>query len=334
MSIKRFYFSNDCTVLVTGGAGFIGSNLCEALLKKGVYVRCMDNLSTGHMSNIQDFLSHPNFTFYQFDIRDFDSCDKVTKNVDYVFHEAALGSVPRSIEMPLLYTDVNDRGTLNMMEASRKNKVKKFVYASSSSVYGDSITLPKKEGEEGKTLSPYAATKRMTEEYGRLYHDLYGLNTYGLRYFNVFGPRQDPDGPYAAVIPKFIQQIMKGERPTIYGDGRQSRDFTYIDNVVEGNFCACFSEDIAAGKVYNIGAGGREYLLDMYDVLCDLLDVQIRPLFSDSRKGDIRDSNADISKAKKYLGYVPVCNFHDGMRITVQWYLDRWNQKNGTFSFK
>ena len=235
MSFQELFFPEASRFLVTGGAGFIGSNLCEALLNKGVFVICLDNLSTGHITNMASFQNHPKFTFINGDIRNFDTCLKVTENVDYVLHEAAWGSVPRSIEFPLLYEEINIRGTLNMMEASRKNGVKKFVYASSSSVYGDSTKLPKQEGEEGNVLSPYALTKKATEEYGRLYKNLYGLDTYALRYFNVFGRRQDPNGAYAAVIPKFIKQLINSETPTIYGDGKQSRDFTYIDNIVEGN---------------------------------------------------------------------------------------------------
>ena len=230
MSFNEIVFPKDSVFLVTGGAGFIGSNICEALLNKGYKVRCMDNLSTGHIENIQPFMENPDFTFLQEDIRDLEACKKATDGVSYVMNEAAWGSVPRSIEMPLLYEEINIRGTLNMMEASRQNGVKKFVYASSSSVYGDSTKLPKQEGGEGNVLSPYALTKKTDEEYCKLYKSLYGLDTYGLRYFNVFGRRQDPNGAYAAVIPKFLKMLMNGEVPTINGDGRQSRDFTYIDN--------------------------------------------------------------------------------------------------------
>ena len=280
----------------------------------------MDNLSTGHIENIQPFMENPDFTFLQEDIRDLEACKKATDGVSYVMNEAAWGSVPRSIEMPLLYEEINIRGTLNMMEASRQNGVKKFVYASSSSVYGDSTKLPKQEGGEGNVLSPYALTKKTDEEYGKLYKSLYGLDTYGLRYFNVFGRRQDPNGAYAAVIPKFLKMLMNGEVPTINGDGRQSRDFTYIDNVIEGNMRACLASSEAAGTAYNIGAGGREYLIDVYHDLCQALGVQVEPVFGPPRAGDIRDSNADISKARKNLGYDPSYDFKAGIMLAIEWY--------------
>ena len=235
-------------------------------------------------------------------------------------NEAAWGSVPRSIEMPLLYEEINIRGTLNMMEASRQNGVRKFVYASSSSVYGDSTTLPKKEGQEGKVISPYALTKKVDEEYGRLYKELYGLDTYGLRYFNVFGRRQDPNGMYAAVIPKFIKQLLHGEVPTINGDGMQSRDFTYIDNVIEANMRACQASSEAAGQAFNIGAGGRLFLNDIYKYLCEALGKDVEPIHGPNRKGDVRDSNADISKARELLGYNPEYDFEKGIAIAIDWY--------------
>lgn len=320
MSYKELKFDKDSVFLVTGGAGFIGSNICEALLEMGYTVRCMDNLSTGHIENIQPFMSNERFTFIQDDIRDLDACLKATEGVTYVLNEAAWGSVPRSIEMPLLYEEINIRGTLNMMEASRQNGVKKFVYASSSSVYGDSTVLPKKEGQEGNVLSPYAFTKRADEEYGKLYKNLYGLDTYGLRYFNVFGRRQDPNGAYAAVIPKFLKQLLNGETPTINGDGKQSRDFTYVENVVEGNLRACLASSEAAGEAYNIGAGGREYLIDVYHHLTDALGLDVEPIYGPPRKGDIRDSNADISKARKNLGYDPSYDFKAGIKLAIDWY--------------
>ncbi|MBP3217400.1 MAG: SDR family oxidoreductase [Lachnospiraceae bacterium] len=320
MGFQELKFAPESVFLVTGGAGFIGSNLCEAILNMGYTVRCLDNLSTGHYENIEPLLKNPRFTFLKEDIRDLDSCMAATEGVTYVLNEAAWGSVPRSIEMPLLYEEINIRGTLNMMEASRQNGVKKFVYASSSSVYGDSTTLPKREGGEGKLLSPYALTKRTDEEYGALYKSLYGLDTYGLRYFNVFGRRQDPNGAYAAVIPKFLKQLMNGEQPTINGDGRQSRDFTYIDNVIEGNLRACLAPSEAAGEAYNIGAGGREYLIDVYHDLCDALGIDVEPIFGPPRKGDIRDSNADISKAREKLGYDPSYDFRKGIMLAIEWY--------------
>jgi len=320
MGYRELSFEKDSVFLVGGGAGFIGSNPCEAILEMGYTVRCLDDLSTGKYENIEPFTKNERFTFIKGDIRELETCMEAAKGVDYVLNQAAWGSVPRSIEMPLLYEEINIRGTLNMMEAARQNKVKKFVYASSSSVYGDHPVLPKKEGQEGKVLSPYALTKKVDEEYGRLYKVLYGLDTYGLRYFNVFGRRQDPDGAYAAVIPKFIRQLMNGERPTINGDGKQSRDFTYIDNVIEANLKACLASSDAAGEAFNIGAGGREYLIDVYYELCKALGKETEPLFGPPRAGDIRDSNADIGKARELLGYNPEYDFAAGIALAIDWY--------------
>ena len=265
------------------------------------------------------FADNPNYTFIKGDIRDFDTCKEACEGVDYVLHQAAWGSVPRSIEMPIFYAQNNILGTLNMMEAARQCSVKKFVYASSSSVYGDHPGLPKKEGVEGNVLSPYALTKKTDEEYGRLYHELYGLDTYGMRYFNVFGRRQNPEGMYAAVIPKFLKLLLSGQAPTINGDGKQSRDFTYIDNVIEANLKACQAGSEAAGQAYNIGSGGRVFLIDLYRGLCDALGVSIEPVFGPPRKGDIRDSNADISKARKLLGYDPDYDFEKGIALAIDW---------------
>ena len=320
MGYSDIEFEKDAVFLVTGGAGFIGSNLCEALLKKGYRVRCLDDLSNGKQENVDLFLNDPGYTFIRGDIRDLDTCMKACEGVTYVMHEAAWGSVPRSIEMPLFYEENNIRGTLNMMEAARQQGVKKFVYASSSSVYGDHPVLPKKEGQEGNLLSPYALTKRADEEYGKLYFKLYGLETYGLRYFNVFGRRQDPEGAYAAVIPKFIKQLLDNERPTINGDGKQSRDFTYIDNVIEANLKACKAGRDAAGEAYNVAYGGREYLIDMYHLLCEALGKDTEPVFGPERAGDIRHSNADISKAKEKLGYSPEYDFERGIKEAIEWY--------------
>lgn len=320
MSYSDLNFEKDAIFLVTGGAGFIGSNLCEALLGMGCQVRCLDNLSTGRQENVDLFAGSPNYTFLKGDVTDLETCMEACKGVDFVLHQAAWGSVPRSIEMPLYYEEVNIRGTLNMMEAARQNHVRKFVYASSSSVYGDHPTLPKREGQEGSLLSPYALTKRVDEEYGKLYYRLYGLDTYGLRYFNVFGRRQDPDGAYAAVIPKFLKMLMNGEAPTIHGDGRQSRDFTYIDNVVEANLRACLAPHEAAGQAFNIAYGGREYLIDIYHILCEKLGRQIEPNFGPERPGDIRHSNADISKARELLGYDPQYDFEQGLGLAIEWY--------------
>lgn len=320
MGYKHLVFDKESLFLVTGGAGFIGSNLCEAILNMGYKVRCLDNLSTGKQENVDMFLSNANYEFIKGDITDMDICMAACGGVDYVLNQAAWGSVPRSIEMPLYYELVNIRGTLNMMEAARQNDVKKFVYASSSSVYGDHPILPKKEGQEGNLLSPYALTKRVDEEYGKLYYKLYGLDTYGMRYFNVFGRRQDPNGAYAAVIPKFIKQLLNHERPTINGDGKQSRDFTYIDNVIEANLKACQSSHEAAGQAYNIAFGGREYLIDIYYALAGSLNKDIEPKFGPDRVGDIKHSNADISKARELIGYDPEYSFADGIKLAIDWY--------------
>lgn len=320
MGYKELVFPDNSLFLVTGGAGFIGSNLCEAILDMGYRVRCLDDLSTGSLKNLEAFQEHDSFEFIQGDIKDLDTCLKVCQGVDYVLNQAAWGSVPRSIEMPVFYCKNNIEGTLNMLEAARQCGVKKFVYASSSSVYGDEPNLPKTEGREGNLLSPYALTKRCDEEWGKMYTRLYGLDTYGLRYFNVFGRRQNPDGAYAAVIPKFLKQLLNNEVPTINGDGRQSRDFTYIDNVIEANLKACLASSEAAGEAYNIAYGGREYLIDIYYGLTNALGVDIEPVFGPDRKGDIKHSNADISKARRLLNYNPEFSFQDGIRLAIEWY--------------
>jgi UDP-N-acetylglucosamine/UDP-N-acetylgalactosamine 4-epimerase len=321
MGYKGLTFPEGSEFLVTGSAGFIGSNLVEAILNLGYKVKGLDDFSTGKKENVEEFLGNPNYEFIEGTILDIDTCKDACKGVDYVLHQAAWGSVPRSIEMPLFYEEVNIRGTLNMMEASRKNNVKKFVYASSSSVYGDEPNLPKQEGREGNVISPYALTKKVVEEYGRLYTKLYGLDTYGLRYFNVFGRRQNPDGAYAAVIPKFIKQLLNNEQPVINGDGKQSRDFTFIENVIEANLKACLATNEAAGKAYNIAYGGREYLIDIYYELCKSLNKDIEPIFGPERKGDIKHSNADINKAKEMLGYSPQWSFALGIAEAIDWYM-------------
>jgi len=320
MGYKHLRFPEDTLFLVTGGAGFIGSNLCEAILNMGYRVRCLDDLSTGKQANADLFQGNPNYTFIKGDIKDLDTCRKACEGVDYVLSQAAWGSVPRSIEMPLFYCKNNIDGTLNMLEAARQQGVKKFVYASSSSVYGDEPNLPKTEGREGNLLSPYALTKRCDEEWAKQYTRHYGLDTYGLRYFNVFGRRQDPNGAYAAVIPKFIKQLLQNERPTINGDGKQSRDFTYIENVIEANLKACLAPHEAAGEAFNIAYGGREYLLDIYYMLAKALGKDIEPKFGPDRTGDIKHSNADISKAKKMLGYDPDWSFEKGIKAAIDWY--------------
>ena len=320
MGYKHLIFPKDSLFLVTGAAGFIGSNLCEAILDMGYRVRALDDLSTGKQENVDMFSENSNYEFMLGDIKELDVCMKACEGVDYVLNQAAWGSVPRSIEMPLFYCANNIQGTLNMLEAARQKNVKKFVYASSSSVYGDEPILPKKEGREGNLLSPYAVTKRCDEEWAKQYSCHYGLDTYGMRYFNVFGRRQDPDGAYAAVIPKFLKLLINGETPTINGDGKQSRDFTYIENVIEANLKACLASSEAAGQAYNIAYGGREYLIDIYNALTKALGVDIKPQFGPDRVGDIKHSNADISKAKELLGYDPDWNFEMGIEAAIEWY--------------
>lgn len=320
MGYSELTFDKDSVFLVTGGAGFIGSNLCEAILKMGYKVRCLDNFSTGKRENIEAFLSNPDFTLIEGDIRDYETCEKACDGVDYVSNQAAWGSVPRSIEMPLLYEEINIKGTLNMLEAARQKGVKRFVYASSSSVYGDEPNLPKKEGREGNLLSPYALTKNVCEQYAKLYTDIYGLETVGFRYFNVFGRRQDPYGFYAAVIPKFVRLLLNNEAPTINGDGKQSRDFTYIENVIEANLKAMLAPKEATGQAYNIAYGDQIYLIDLYNELCKLLGKDIQPVYGPDRAGDIKHSKADISKARELLGYDPDWSFERGFADAVEWY--------------
>lgn len=320
MGYKDLCFDKNTLFLITGGAGFIGSNIAAALADMGYKIRILDNFSTGKHENLE-IIPRNKYELIDGDIRCFDACLQACKDVDFVLHQAAWGSVPKSIEYPLLYEEINIRGTLNMMEAARQTGVKRFVYASSSSVYGDSITLPKKEGQEGKVLSPYALTKKVNEEYGRLYSKLYGLETIGLRYFNVFGRNQDPNGPYAAVIPKFIKLLLEDKSPVINGDGRQSRDFTYIENVIEANLKACIAPPTAVGEAFNIAYGGRQYLIDVYNKLCELLGKNIAPVYCPERVGDIRHSNADISKAKELLAYNPEYDFDKGIEETIDWYV-------------
>lgn len=320
MGYRDLKFPEGSLFLVTGCAGFIGSNICEAILEMGYKVRGLDDLSTGFQKNVDMFADNPNYQFIKGDIKDFDTCLKACEGIDFVLNQAAWGSVPRSIEMPLFYCANNITGTVNMMEAARQQGVKKFVYASSSSVYGDEPNLPKTEGREGNLLSPYALTKMCDEEWAKQYTMHYGLDTYGMRYFNVFGRRQNPDGAYAAVIPKFLKQLLNGETPTINGDGKQSRDFTYIENVIEANLKACLASSEAAGQAFNIAYGGREYLIDIYYGLTKALGLELEPNFGPDRPGDIKHSNADISKAKELLGYDPDWSFAKGIEQAIAWY--------------
>ena len=315
------------TVLVTGGAGFIGSNLCESLLDNNNIVRCLDNLSTGKKENIVPFLANKNFTFLEGDIRNLETCINAAEGVDIILHQAALGSVPRSINDPITTNDVNINGFLNMLVAARDAKVKRFVFAASSSTYGDSKALPKVEDVIGKPLSPYAITKYVNELYADVFYKTYGLETIGLRYFNVYGRRQDPNGAYAAVIPKFTQLFMELKSPTINGDGTNSRDFTYIDNVIQMNHLAATTENKEAiGEVFNTAVGERANLLEMTSLLKKYLTEykqeisHVDIIHGPERLGDIPHSHASIDKAKKILGYTPTHNLQAGLKEAVDWY--------------
>ncbi len=306
--------------LVTGGAGFIGSHLVESPLNKGKEVRILDNFLTGKRENIAAFVDE--IELIEGDIRDFESCEMALDGVDFVFHQAALPSVPRSVEDPVTTNAINVTGTLNLLIASRDAKIKKVVFASSSSVYGDDPNLPKKEGTEGAPLSPYAVTKLVGEYYMRIFSEIYGLGTVSLRYFNIFGPRQDPRSQYAAVIPNFITLMERGESPRIFGDGEQSRDFTYVANVVKANMLAAESEDVS-GEVFNVACGDRITVNTLYAKIRQFFHKNIDPVYDKPRPGDIRHSFADIGKARKMLKYEPAVPFDDGLRKTVQWYRTR-----------
>jgi UDP-N-acetylglucosamine 4-epimerase len=316
------------TFLITGGAGFVGSNIARYLMKYGAgKVKVLDNLSEGKIENIQTFLDEPNFEFINGDICNSETCRKACDGVDYISHQAALGSIPRSLATPLLTNEANVTGFLNMLTAAKDAKVKRFVYASSSSVYGDSQKLPKVEEHIGDPLSPYAASKFVNEVYAGVYALNYGIEVVGLRYFNIFGPNQKPDGPYAAVIPLFIDALLKGESPFINGDGEQSRDFTFIENAVQANIRGMFSQvEGAAGKVYNIAFGERTTVNELYFNLKDLVGSDVNPTYRDPRQGDVIDSLADISKAKAFLAYNPQVNIKDGLEVTLKWFAD--NQGN------
>ncbi|SNR49622.1 SDR family oxidoreductase [Flavobacterium sp. ov086] len=321
--------STQYRILITGGAGFIGSNLCEYFLGLGHEVICLDNFSTGHRYNLKDFIENPNFKLIEGDIRNIDDCALAVEGVDYVLHQAALGSVPRSINDPITTNDVNVSGFLNMLVASRDAKIKRFVYAASSSTYGDSQGLPKVEDVIGKPLSPYAITKYVNELYAEIFSRTYGLETIGLRYFNVFGRKQDPNGAYAAVIPKFVMQLMKHESPVINGDGNYSRDFTYIDNVIQMNELAITSQNPnAINTVYNTAFGDRNTLNDLVAYLKKYLTefdseiAAVKIVYGENRVGDIPHSLASIDKAKTVLGYNPKYSLQDGLKEAVSWY---WN---------
>jgi UDP-N-acetylglucosamine/UDP-N-acetylgalactosamine 4-epimerase len=317
---------NDLTFLVTGGAGFIGSNIATYLIRHGVgKVRVLDNLSEGKLQNIQPFLHLPNFEFIEGDITDADTCMKACEGVDYVTHQAALGSVPRSIATPLKTNAANVTGFLNMLTAAKDSGVKRFVYASSSSVYGDSTKLPKVEEHIGSPLSPYAASKFVNEVYAGVYALNFRMEVIGLRYFNIFGPNQKPDGPYAAVIPLFMDALLKGKSPFINGDGEQSRDFTYVDNAVQANIRALLTDvPGATAQVYNIACGERFSVNELFHTIRELVGSDVQPTYRENRPGDVRDSLADISKARAYLGYEPTVKLKEGMAITLQWFKENY----------
>lgn len=310
-------------ILVTGGAGFIGANLVEYLLQKpGVEgVRVLDNLATGSLKNIEEFESNPKFEFVQGDIRDYETCLRACDGVSLISHQAALGSVPRSINDPLTTNEVNITGTLNIFTAAKEKGIKRVVYAASSSTYGDHTGLPKVEDKIGNPLSPYAVTKYVNELYAKLYANVYGLQTIGLRYFNVFGPKQNPAGPYAAVVPLFIKAVLDNEPPIINGDGEHSRDFTYVANAVHANDCALFTENVdAINEVYNVAIGGQTSLNQLFEMIKEIGGSDLAPKYGPERKGDVKHSLADISKAKSLLNYNPSVTIKRGLKTTFEWY--------------
>ncbi len=316
-------------VLVTGGAGFIGSNLCDRIIELGYTVRCLDNFMTGKHENIHHLLEHPRFTLLETDLRDYDGCVDAVKDVQIVMHQAALGSVPRSVDDPRTTNAINITGTLNLFDAAQRAGVRRIVYAGSSSAYGDSPVLPKEETHRGDPLSPYAVTKYVGELYGSVFSSLYDMQFITLRYFNVFGPRQDPEGMYAAVIPKFISCMIDGKAPTIFGDGEQTRDFTHIKNVVDGNILAMTTENPdAMNQTFNIAAGDRTSVNHLFNCIRDLLSErdpsisQMMPKYVGERPGDIPHSTASIEKAKELLGFNPTINVDEGLRMAIDWYWD------------
>lgn len=312
---------STASFLVTGGAGFIGSNIVEYLLYHGAgKVRVLDNFSTGSLKNIEPFLNHPAFELMEGDIRDFDTCVSALKNIDYVSHQAALGSVPRSINDPITSNAVNVSGFLNILVAARDSGVKKMVYAASSSTYGDHQALPKVEDQIGQPLSPYAVTKYVNELYASVFSRTFQFHTIGLRYFNVFGPRQNPKGPYAAVIPLFVQAALNNTAPVINGDGETSRDFTYVENAVQANIKAMLGSDNTSHEVMNVACGERTTLNELWHYISKYANVELQPVYQEERLGDVRHSLADISKAKNLIDYTPLVSITKGLATTVKWY--------------
>jgi UDP-N-acetylglucosamine 4-epimerase len=307
--------------LITGGAGFIGSNLVEYLLKyRAKKVRVLDNFSTGFRHNIKGFIYHPSFELIEGDIRDFAVCQRAVNEIEYVLHQAALGSVPRSINDPITTNEVNVGGFLNMLVAAREARVNRFVYAASSSTYGDHPGLPKVEDKIGKPLSPYAITKYVNELYGEVFSKVYDFHTIGLRYFNVFGPKQNPKGAYAAVIPLFIDAALKKEASVIYGNGETSRDFTFIENAVQANIKALFTKNIDYHEIFNIAFGQSTKLNNLWKIICEIALIDINPKYNIERRGDVKHSLADISKADRVLDYKPIYSIQDGLKLTFEWY--------------
>lgn len=319
-------------LLITGGAGFIGSNLAEKLLKhkKVSHVRVLDNLATGSFQNISSFTADKKFQFIEGDIRNYETCLMACDGIDLISHQAALGSVPRSINDPLTTNDVNITGTLNIFTAAKEKKVKRVVYAASSSTYGDHPGLPKVEDKIGKPLSPYAVTKYVNELYAQVYASLYKIELIGLRYFNIFGPRQNPKGPYAAVIPLFIKALLENKAPVINGDGKHSRDFTFVENAVNANIAAMFIESReAVNQVYNIACGEQTSLLELYTALQQQAGSSLQPIHGPERAGDVKHSLADISKAKKLLGYEAAVSVNEGLKKTFEWYKENVEMLRG-----
>jgi UDP-N-acetylglucosamine 4-epimerase len=309
------------TFLITGGAGFIGSNIVTYLMKyKAGKVIVLDNLSNGYLSNIKQFFDEPNFEFIEGDITDFDTCKKVMDGVDYISHQAALGSVPRSIENPIATHLANATGFLNILTAAKESNVKRIVFASSSSVYGDSKELPKREENIGRQLSPYAVSKHTKELYAKVFADVYGLDVIGLRYFNIFGPNQNPSGPYAAAIPLFMDAVLKNKSPYINGDGEQSRDFTFVENAVQANIKALFSDKEVKGKIVNIACGGRVTINELFTSIRDAVGNDVQAIYREDRPGDVRDSLANISLAQDLIGYNPEFGIVEGLKITTKWF--------------
>lgn len=320
MVLNEAKFANT-SVLITGGAGFIGCNIAEEFLNSGIRVRVMDNFITGRRSNIEGFLQHPNFELFEGDIRNLKDCQQAVSGMDIISHQAALGSVPRSISNPSATNDINVGGFVNMLFAAKESGIKRFVYASSSSVYGDEPNLPKLEEKIGNPLSPYAVSKLTNELYAKVFASTYEMEIIGLRYFNVYGPKQDPDGPYAAVIPLFIKCLMENTAPYINGDGEQTRDFTYVANAVQANMRALFTDNKSAlNQVYNVAVGENFTVNDMYHRIKNYLKKDIDAIHRAPREGDVRNSLADISKAQNLLGYTPEFSFDNGLPLTIEYF--------------